>query len=104
RDAALARTVDDGGPAALARGHRVDDGDLALDLPLVDLPRHGIGPKLRRQLLQHGRNSSHALKLHELLTQVVEIEALPLAQLARELLSLVPVDLLLDLLDQADHI
>src|SRR3546814_228799 len=104
-DALAARTVEQGRVAAFLLRHRIDDrhhprhflaGDLRLDV---------VGNLANaRQLVHQPGQAAHVLHLLELVLHVVEVELAALGDLLRQLLRLVLVDLLLDLLDQRQHV
>src|SRR5690606_36909396 len=107
-DTALARAADDVGVAPLRGRHRIDDGFHLLELLLglglggfhlrrIDLAHHG-------QFIHQRAQPAHATHLLQLVTEVFKIEALAFLQLVRELLGLGLVELLLGLLDQAEHV
>src|SRR5690606_34976285 len=60
--------------------------------------------KLAEQLLEHRREAAHPDQLLELILVVLEVEVAALLDLGRDALGLLPIDLLLHLLDEADHV
>ena len=63
RDPPLARAVDDGGLTPLARGHGIDDADLAAKLPGVET---GRGQRLGLDAGQLVHELVEATHIHEL--------------------------------------
>src|SRR5688500_8617524 len=104
-DAALARGLDQLGLAALLRRHRVDDALDALELGLVlQLGRVDLADQLGRQLVHQRGDAAHLLHLHDLLLEVLEVEALALLHLLGDALRLLEVDLGVRLLDQREDV
>src|SRR5215813_13822253 len=89
RNAPLARAVDDGGIAPLARCHGVNDGNLPPQLPIALVGRDRPLPGDRAgKLVQQRSDAAHLLQLLELAPQVAHVEAFALDDLLREALRL----------------
>ena len=91
--------------AAFLLGHRIDDRHHPRHFLAGDLRLHVVRDLAHaRQLVHQPGQAAHVLHLLELVAHVVEVELLALGDLLGELLRLVLVDLLLDLLDQRQHV
>src|SRR6185437_13554932 len=104
-DAALAGGLEDLWFAALFRGHRIDDGALALEDLLVDI---GVGDLLldlahAGQEAEHAGHAADLLHLDELVAQVLQIE-MALLHLGGDLGRLLRIDRLGRTLDQGDDV
>src|SRR5690606_3335371 len=64
----------------------------------------GFADQTARELVQQRRNPAHALQLHQLLVQVLEVEVVALFELASKLLGLFAIEIALNVLDQRQHI
>ena len=105
RDAAFSRTLDDVGIFAFLRRHRLDNRDHAADLAVVYLVLDLVGHAAHaRHFIDQARHTAHVLHLLELILEVIEVKALAFPDFFRKLLGFLVIDLLLDFLDQGQHI
>src|SRR5207342_3095324 len=105
RDARAARAVEQVRIAAFLRRHRTDDRDHARHFLAGDLLLEVLGHLADAgQLVHQATQAAHVLHLLELVAHVFQVEALALGDLLGELRRLLLVDLLLDLLDQRQHV
>ena len=102
---AAAGAIEYGGVAAFLLRHGIDDGDLAPHflLALVGGHRAALQRGLR-QLVHERGHATHLLQLFQLALEIDQVETLALGHLLGELLGFIDVNLLLDLLDQCDHV
>src|SRR5699024_4542936 len=105
-DTALVRPANGIGVTPFPGRHRIDDGNHAPGLAIVDLRLDCFGQVAHaRQLVHQRAHAAELVHLQQLVAEVVEPEtAAALADLAGQFSGLFLIDLALDFLDQAEHV
>ena len=102
---ALAGTTDNVRLTALARGHGIDNGDIAMHLFLTLRQLGGVWHfSAGGHLVHQTRHAAHFFHLLELIAEIVEIETTALVELLDQLLRLFLIDTALRLLNQRQHV